>query len=73
MFGGDVLYDDRIDVRPGFKFNDADLIGIPLQIIIGEKNFKNGNIEIKVRKTAERIVVSKDDFLNKIAELTKLF
>jgi prolyl-tRNA synthetase len=73
MFGDDVLYDDRIDVRPGFKFNDADLIGIPLQIIIGEKNFKNGNIEIKVRKTGERIVVAKDDFLNKITELTKLF
>ncbi|MBK6538717.1 MAG: hypothetical protein IPG09_13385 [Ignavibacteria bacterium] len=43
----ETLYDDREGVRPGVKFNDADLIGIPVQLIIGEKNLKEGNIEIK--------------------------
>ncbi len=37
----EVLYDDRTDLRPGFKFKDADLLGIPVQVIVGEKNFKN--------------------------------
>lgn len=64
----EVLYDDRKDVRPGFKFNDADLIGVPIQIIIGEKNFKNGNIEIKIRRTGERIIVPKANLLSKIFE-----
>lgn len=65
----EILYDDRMDVRPGFKFNDADLIGIPIQIIIGEKNYKNGNAEIKIRKTGERILVSLDNLYNKVFEL----
>ncbi len=67
----DTLYDDREGVRPGVKFNDADLIGIPVQLIIGEKNLKEGNIEIKIRSTGERLIVKKDDALNKVMELIK--
>ena len=51
------------------KFNDADLIGIPVQLIIGEKNLKEGNIEIKIRSTGERLIVKKEDALNKVMEL----
>ena len=47
--GYDVLYDDR-DISAGIKFKDADLIGIPIQIIVGEKNAKKGIVEIKIRK-----------------------
>jgi prolyl-tRNA synthetase len=54
--GIDVLIDDR-DVRPGIKFNDADLTGIPYQIIIGAKNLKDGLIEIKNRRTKETVKV----------------
>jgi prolyl-tRNA synthetase len=50
--GIDVLMDDR-DARPGFKFKDADLIGIPLRIVIGGKGLKDGQIEIKWRTDAE--------------------
>ncbi len=67
----DVLYDDRKDVRAGFKFNDADLIGIPLQIIVGEKFLKDKKIEIKIRRTNERILVNYDDLINKIVELIR--
>lgn len=50
--GLSVLYDDR-DERAGVKFKDADLIGIPLQIILGERNLNEGLIEIKTRRTGE--------------------
>ena len=65
----DVLYDDRDDLRPGFKFKDADLIGIPYHIIVGEKNFKNGNLEFKVRKTGERSIIAKDDIMSNLNTL----
>jgi len=48
--GFEVLMDDR-DERAGVKFKDADLIGIPYRIVIGEKNLKEDLVEIKVRKT----------------------
>ncbi|MBT0654060.1 proline--tRNA ligase [Geomobilimonas luticola] len=48
--GVEVLLDDR-DERPGFKFKDADLIGIPLRIVVGSKNLADGNVELKDRKT----------------------
>ncbi len=60
--GLEVLYDDREGVTAGFKFNDADLLGMPLQVIVGEKNVKEGKVEVKNRKTGEK----------KIAELSKL-
>ena len=48
----ETLLDDRSE-RLGVKFKDAELLGIPLQIIIGPKNLEEGKIEIKFRKTAE--------------------
>lgn len=53
----DVLYDDRKDVTPGFKFKDADLLGMPLQVIVGEKNVVNGKVEIKERRTGKSELV----------------
>ena len=54
--GTDILVDDRTD-SAGIKFNDADLLGIPLRIILGPKNLKNGKVEIKLRKTGEQSLV----------------
>ena len=51
------------------KFKDADLIGIPLRITLGEKNLKNGQIEIKVRKTGEVTLVKEEEVLSKIKEM----
>ncbi len=50
--GMDVILDDR-NVSAGIKFKDADLIGFPLQIIIGEKNLKNNLVELKLRNTGK--------------------
>ena len=63
----EVLYDDRIE-RPGVKFNDADLIGLPVQIIVGRKA-DEGIVEIKVRKTGEREEISVDRLYERIAEI----
>jgi prolyl-tRNA synthetase len=49
--GVDVLVDDR-DQRPGPKFKDGDLIGIPLRVVIGERGLKEGTIEVKWRTEA---------------------
>lgn len=57
--GVEVLLDDR-DSTPGVKFKDADLIGIPLRVTLGEKNLKRGLVEIRRRKNGETIVVRKD-------------
>lgn len=55
--GIDVLFDDR-DVSPGIKFNDADLIGLPIQLIVGEKGLLQCQLEMKNRTTQERIHIS---------------
>ena len=57
----DALVDDR-DETAGVKFNDADLIGIPLRVILGPKNLKNGKAEIKIRKTGEQFLVDLGEF-----------
>ncbi|MBJ6727945.1 proline--tRNA ligase [Geomesophilobacter sediminis] len=48
--GVEVLLDDR-DERPGFKFKDADLIGIPLRIVVGAKSLVEGKVELKERRS----------------------
>ncbi|NKB80495.1 MAG: proline--tRNA ligase [Nitrospirales bacterium] len=58
----EVLWDDR-DERAGVKFNDADLIGAPLQIVIGDKGLTKGTIDVKVRKTGERSQLPPQDIL----------
>ena len=50
--GADVLIDDRAE-RPGVKFKDADLIGIPLRLTVGGKGLKEGIFELKWRKAKE--------------------
>ena len=55
--GIETLLDDRSD-RLGVKFKDADLLGIPIQIIVGPKNLDEGKIEIKLRKTGESQLIS---------------
>jgi prolyl-tRNA synthetase len=55
--GIDTLLDDR-DARPGFKFADADLIGIPVRITIGDRGLKDGKVEIKKRPESEADLVA---------------
>jgi prolyl-tRNA synthetase len=59
--GADVLEDDR-DERAGVKFKDADLLGSPLQVIVGRKGYEQGLVEVKDRKSGERTSLSLDRF-----------
>ncbi len=63
--GIDVLYDDT-DERAGAKFATADLIGLPYQLIVGPKGVKASEVEVKVRKTGERVAVGTQAGLDKV-------
>ena len=63
--GIDTLYDDR-DERPGAKFATMDLIGLPRQLIVGPKGLADGKIEMKTRRTGERILLSVDEALGRL-------
>jgi prolyl-tRNA synthetase len=64
----EVLFDDR-EETPGVKFKDADLIGIPLRVTLGEKNLKKGLVEIKKRRTGDVLLVKEEEVLSKVKEL----
>jgi len=57
--GIETLLDDR-DERPGVKFADADLIGIPHRIVIGERNLKAGDVEYRTRRSTDTLTVTVD-------------
>ena len=66
--GIEVLLDDRNE-RPGVKFNDADLIGFPIRIVVGEKNLPN--VEIKLRKEADARLVPLADAAKETAAVVR--
>jgi len=66
--GFEVIMDDR-DERPGIKFKDADLIGIPYQIVIGKKGLKEGIVEFKTRMTKQTERLSPADAVKRVKEL----
>jgi len=61
----ETIMDDR-EVSPGFKFKDADLLGMPIQIVIGKKWLNDGKIELKIRKTGETFEVKEEELLLKV-------
>ena len=66
--GVETLLDDRSD-RLGVKFKDAELLGIPLQIIIGPKNLDEGKVEIKLRKTGKSQLISFPESISVIPDI----
>lgn len=65
--GYEVLVDDRKE-RPGVKFTDAELIGIPIRVTVGKKA-EDGIVELNIRKTDEMVETKKDDLINTISIL----
>jgi len=59
--GIEVFYDDREDASPGEKFADADLLGIPLRVVISEKTLREGKLEVKSRKTGEVKMMNEEE------------
>ena len=66
--GLEVLFDDR-DERPGVKFNDADLLGVPVRLTVSSRNTKAGVVEVKIRTAAEAESVARADILARVAAL----
>jgi prolyl-tRNA synthetase len=63
--GVDVLLDDRDD-RPGSKFADADLVGIPLRVVVGDRGLAEGTMELKVRGAKDPESVPVDEVVNRV-------
>lgn len=64
----EVLWDDR-DLRPGEKLNDADLIGIPIRMVVGDKSLADGNVEIKMRNESETKNIAIDEVVEYVKGL----
>ena len=65
--GVDVLLDDR-DGRPGVKFADAELVGIPLRVAIGPRGLDNGQLEFTVRSDGEKVDVPIDEVVARVVD-----
>jgi len=63
--GFEVIFDDR-DETPGVKFNDADLIGIPIRITVGARSLGEGKIEMKLRKADEKKLIDVDQLVENV-------
>jgi prolyl-tRNA synthetase len=61
----EVLYDDR-DERPGVKFKDADLIGLPLRLTVGKRSLERGGVEWKFRHQSERSIVPVSEVIESV-------
>ena len=66
--GVDVLFDDR-DERPGVKFNDADLIGVPVRVTVGKRGLQEGQVEVRMRGTGEEKKVALGEAVTAVKEL----
>ena len=64
----ETIIDDR-DSMPGVKFADADLIGMPIRVVVSPRNLENGEIEIKIRKNGKTIMCKVEECYDKIVEL----
>lgn len=69
--GFEVVFDDR-GLGPGAMFKDADLLGLPIRVLLGERDYeKTEKLEIKLRKTGEVIQVSKGELIQRLQEIRK--
>lgn len=68
--GIDVFIDDRAE-RPGIKFKDADLIGLPIRVVAGAKGFAKGGFEVRARTEKESAIVAPEAAAEQIAERLK--
>ncbi|MGB6002972.1 MAG: His/Gly/Thr/Pro-type tRNA ligase C-terminal domain-containing protein, partial [Thermoanaerobaculia bacterium] len=66
--GVDVFYDDR-DERPGVKFKDADLIGIPIRVAVGAKSLAEGKVELSLRRDREKHLVTPAEAAARVRDL----
>ncbi|MBD3295764.1 MAG: proline--tRNA ligase [Candidatus Omnitrophica bacterium] len=66
--GVDVILDDR-DKTTGVKFKDADLVGFPVQVVVGKKGIEQGKVEINCRRTGDKAMVARERLLEHVEKL----
>ena len=66
----EVLYDDR-NVRAGAMFSDADLLGVPVRVVVSPRNMKNGVVEISTRDKSVQVQVPLEEAVTKVKELVR--
>ncbi len=67
--GIETLYDDRTDQAAGVKLNDADLIGLPVRLVVSPRNLKNDVVEVKGRKDSESETVSTEELIRRLRQI----
>ena len=67
--GIETLYDDRREDAAGVKFNDADLLGLPVRLVVSPRSLRQGSVEIKVRQEKEGALAAMDEVEEKVAKL----
>ena len=67
--GVETLYDDRLDQTAGVKLNDADLLGLPVRLVVSPRNLKNGIVEMKGRREEQPTMVASDQLLGTVKQL----
>ena len=65
--GIEVLFDDRADAAAGVKFNDADLIGLPVRLVVSPRNLRQSSVEMRGRTSEDAEMVPLDDVANAVS------
>ena len=68
--GIETLYDDRVDQTAGVKLNDADLLGLPVRLVVSPRNLRNGVVELKERRNDEVQLVPMDQVIETLGQLS---
>ena len=69
--GVEVIYDDREGVRPGAMFSDADLLGVPVRVVVSPRNLKENGVEVTTRDKSVKELVALEDAVGYIQDLKK--
>ena len=67
--GVETLYDDRLDEAAGVKFNDADLMGLPVRLVVSPRNLRQGSVEVKPRREKDSTLVPLGQVTEEVAKL----
>ena len=68
--GIETLYDDRVEQTAGVKLNDADLLGLPVRLVVSPRNLRNGVVELKERRSDEVQLVPMDQVIEALSQLS---
>ena len=66
--GIEVLYDDRTDQTAGVKLNDADLVGLPVRLVVSPRNLRDGMVELKVRGAEQARLIPRDEIVAAVSQ-----